>query len=269
MHNAAGFDNFILLEHFSNVGIITKITMTGCRLIYMYDECFKRRYIDSYSFTPMHLANMSAALNLSTVEKGHFPHAFNKQENNSYRGPYPEKHYYGYDNMSNTSLSLSDMSYNEVAEGVFDFQKEFYKYGRNYVVLLREACLKYRAESIECTGLDPFSYTTLAFYCMAVYKTCFLPKDTLALTHNKAYVNQHKAYKNISIEWLEFDKETRNVDIHHALTQGEMMVGKYHLDGYYEKDGERIALKFNGCMRTMVTRVVMTLTTHTRCQRYH
>ena len=29
-----------------------------------------------------------AALNLSTVEKGHFPHTYNKQENSSYRGPY-------------------------------------------------------------------------------------------------------------------------------------------------------------------------------------
>ena len=90
-HNAAGFDNFILLEHFSKVGITPKITMTGCRLIYMYDKCFKR-YIDSYSFILVRLANMSTALNLSTMEKGHFPHAFNKQENSSYRGPYPKKH---------------------------------------------------------------------------------------------------------------------------------------------------------------------------------
>ena len=79
-HNAAGFDNFILLEHFSKVAITLKITMTGCRLIHMYDECFKQRYIDSYSFIPMRLANTSATLNLNTVEKGHFPHAFNKQK---------------------------------------------------------------------------------------------------------------------------------------------------------------------------------------------
>ena len=118
----------------------------------MYNECFKQRYIDSYSFIPMHLANTSAALNLSTVEKGHFPHAFKKQENNSCRGPYPKKH----DNMSDKDKAMFDTWYNEVAEGVFDFQKELYKYGRNYVVLLREACLKYRAEFIECTGLDPY-----------------------------------------------------------------------------------------------------------------
>ena len=34
---------------------------------------------------------------------------------------------------------MFDTWYNKAAEGVFDFQKELYKYGRNYVVLLREA----------------------------------------------------------------------------------------------------------------------------------
>ena len=37
------------------------------------------------------------------------------------------------------------------------------------------------------------------------------------------------------------------MDIHHALTHGEIMVGKYYVDGYYEKDGEKTALEFNGC----------------------
>ena len=37
------------------------------------------------------------------------------------------------------------------------------------------------------------------------------------------------------------------MDIHHALTRREMIVGKTYVDGYYEKDGERIALEFNGC----------------------
>ena len=74
-HNTAGFDNFILLEHFSKVGITPKITMTGCRLIYMYDECFKQRCIDSYSFIPMRLANTTLIRNVerpSTVCPTHF-----------------------------------------------------------------------------------------------------------------------------------------------------------------------------------------------------
>ena len=58
----------------------------------------------------MCLAKMSAALNLSTVGKDNFPHRFNKQENNNYCGSYPDKHYYGYETMSDltsgTMMSL-------------------------------------------------------------------------------------------------------------------------------------------------------------------
>ena len=77
---------------------------------------------------------------------------------------------------------------------------------------------------------------------MAVYKTHFLPRDTLALTHNNAYINQHKAFSNVSIEWLEFVKSHRGVQVSHALSEGEVMFGKYHLDGYYEEGGVRFAL---------------------------
>ncbi|KAI4891048.1 hypothetical protein NFI96_008140 [Prochilodus magdalenae] len=214
----------------------------------MYDEAYKQRYIDSYSFILMRLAKTASALNLTCSEKGHFPHKFNLKQNENYVGPYPAKSFYGYDTMNDKDRKQFDEWYNTVSGGVFDFKKELYVYGRNDVVLLREACIKYRDEFIQCTKLDPFNYTTLASCCMAVYKTHFLPKDTLALTHNNAYVNQHKTFSNVSIEWLEFVKSTRDVDIHHALTYGEMKFGVYHVDGYYEKDGVRKALEFNGCM---------------------
>ncbi len=48
--------------------------MQGCKLIFMYDEAFAQRYIDSYSFIPMALSKTPAALNLTTTEKGYFPH---------------------------------------------------------------------------------------------------------------------------------------------------------------------------------------------------
>nr|DAC81393.1 TPA_asm: PolB-C [Pimephales minnow adintovirus] len=79
------------------------------------------------------------------------------------------------------------------------------------------------------------------------FKTHFLEKNTLALTHNKAYVRQSKCYSSASIEWLEYVKKTRNVDLHHALNHGEVSVGKFFLDGYYEQDGVRHGLEFNGC----------------------
>lgn len=160
--------------------------------------------------------------------------------------------------MSEKDREQFDLWYKTVECKVFDFKKELALYGKNDVVLLREACMKYRDEFIQCTALDPFRYTTLASCCMAVYKTHYLERDTLALTHNGAYLTKNKAYSNASIEWLEYVSHSRGVDVQHALNCGEMSFGSYHLDGYYINNGqnhsqnhnqnERCALEYLGCM---------------------
>ncbi len=129
-HNASGFDNFIILEYFTKMGIAPKITMQGCRLILMYDDKFKQRFIDSYSFIPMRLANTPAAFNLTNAEKGYFPHQFNRIENESYVGPYPAKDFYGYASMSNKDRTEFDEWYGTVSGKVFDFKKELAMYGK-------------------------------------------------------------------------------------------------------------------------------------------
>ncbi len=60
--------------------------MQGCKLIFMYDEAFAQRYIDSYSFITMARSKTPAALNLTTTEKGYFPHHFNRPQNANYTG---------------------------------------------------------------------------------------------------------------------------------------------------------------------------------------
>ncbi|KAL1252652.1 hypothetical protein QQF64_017345 [Cirrhinus molitorella] len=69
---ASRFDSFLILEYFCNAGLTIDIIMQGCKLIYMYDDAFAQRYIDSYSFIPMALSKMPSALNLTTTEKGYF-----------------------------------------------------------------------------------------------------------------------------------------------------------------------------------------------------
>ncbi|KAG1925821.1 extracellular sulfatase Sulf-2 [Pimephales promelas] len=228
-------------------GIAIEVIMQGCKLVYMYDPAFKQRYLDSYSFFPMGLAKMPAALDLKTTEKGYFPHLFNTRENINYFGPYPDKKFYNYDNMSDKDQQKFDSWYSTVQGKFFCFRRQLYEYGVNDVLLLREGCMKYRSSFIECTGVDPFSFTTIASCAMGIFKTHFLEKNTLALTHNKAYVRQSKCYSSASIEWLEYVKKTRNVDLHHALNHGEVSIGKFFLDGYYEQDGVRHGLEFNGC----------------------
>ncbi len=75
-HCASRFDSFLILEYFCKAGITLDIIMQGCKLIFMYDEAFAQRYIDSYSFIPMALSKTPAALNLTTTEKRLLPPSF-------------------------------------------------------------------------------------------------------------------------------------------------------------------------------------------------
>ncbi|XP_039511243.1 uncharacterized protein LOC120466725 [Pimephales promelas] len=247
-HNASGFDSYILLQYFSSEGITPKVIMQGCRILHMYDAAFRQRYVDSFQFLPFSLKKVPAALNLTVNDKGFFPHHFNRLENANYVGPYPAKELYGYETMSEIERVRFDSWYTCVLNDVFDFEKELAFYCRNDVVILREACIKYRKEFIECTNIDPFKSVTLAGTCMKVFKTNFLSRDTVALTHSHAYINQYKTYSNASIQWLEFIKSKDCVPVQHALNHGEQAFGPYHVDGYYESvDGVKTALEFLGC----------------------
>ena len=215
----------------------------------------------------MRLAKTPVAFNLTDAEKGYFPHHFNRVENDNYIGPYPDKKFYGYTTMSSQDREAFDNWYSTISDKTFNFKKELAIYGKNDVVLLRNVCMKYRDEFILCAGLDPFNYTTLAATCMATYKTHFIPKDTIALTRNNAYINQNKTYSNISIEWLEYIRTTRSIDVQHALNRGEVSFGKYHVDGFYgngtvKKGFEFLGCFFHGC------ELVITLMISIRYQKY-
>ncbi|XP_048015433.1 uncharacterized protein LOC125247925 [Megalobrama amblycephala] len=221
--------------------------MQGCKIISQSHSAFKQRYIDSFSFLPMGLAKTTSAFDLDIDEKGFFPHHFNRPENVNYVGPYPSKHFYGYNTMSNSDRERFDEWYNSVQNKIFDFRNELGIYCRNDVIILRQACMKFRDEFMNCAQIDPFKCLTLAGTCMKVFKTNYLCRDTLALTHNNAYINQFKTYSNASIQWLEYIKESRNVDVRHALNYGEVQFGPFHLDGYYENNNHKVVLEYLGC----------------------
>jgi hypothetical protein len=58
------------------------------------------RVIESLNFLPMKLAALPKAFGLTELRKGYFPHFFNKMENQTYVGPYPDPKEYGVDYMS-------------------------------------------------------------------------------------------------------------------------------------------------------------------------
>lgn len=161
-HNASGFDAHILLEYFTSVGLTPKIMMQGCRIIFMYDSVFKQCYIDSFSFLPMSLSKTTSAFGIDNGEKGFFPHHFNRPENVNYVGPYPSKLFYGYNTMNNLDRERFNEWYDSVQNKIFDFRNKLRLYCRNDVIILRQACMKFRDEFMSCAQIDPFKCLTLA-----------------------------------------------------------------------------------------------------------
>ncbi|KAL0147866.1 hypothetical protein M9458_056825 [Cirrhinus mrigala] len=139
----------------------------------------------------MRLANTPAAFNLPNAEKGYFPHQFNR--------PYPAKDFYGYATMSNKDRAEFDEWYSGVSDKVFDFKKELAMYGKNDVVLLREVCMKYRDEFIQCTGLDPWTRAkqsdanVIAFMSTYKHPERLNPHDALFGGRTNAFKLYHKA----------------------------------------------------------------------------
>uniref|UniRef100_A0A7N9AXT7 Golgi transport 1A n=1 Tax=Mastacembelus armatus TaxID=205130 RepID=A0A7N9AXT7_9TELE len=77
----------------------------------------------------------------------------------------------------------------------------FFFLGGVSLVLCRWPIIGMLAESyVEFVWL----HTTLASICMGLFKTLFLPRDTLAITYSGAYIEQNKVCSDVSVQCLEY-----------------------------------------------------------------
>ena len=121
----------------------------------------------------MPLRDFPKTFGLKEIAKGYFPHKFNTDENQDYTGPYPEKSYYGYDEMKKDEREKFDNWY-EITKGkTFKFKQEMFKYCQSDVDILGRSCMKLRELFIEIADIDPFQYITIASVCPAIYRSQF------------------------------------------------------------------------------------------------
>ena len=92
--------------------------------------------------------------------------------------------------------------------------------------------MKLRELFIQIADIDPFQYITIASVCHAIYRSRFLPVNTIGIA-NEAQVD---AYSVKSIKWLGYIAQKENIRIRHACNEGEQCIianGKtYKVDGY-------------------------------------
>jgi hypothetical protein len=98
----------------------------------------------------------------------------------------------------------------------------------------------------ECdAGIDLFQQCiTIASACNLVFRTKFLDQDTIGIIPPHGYRPEEKQ----SIKALQWIKHVGHVEgrrIQHARNGGEVTIGPYKVDGYYETDaGEKVVMEF-------------------------
>jgi len=81
-------------------------------------------FIDSLNFLPMKLSKIPETFGLKELEKGHFPHLFNRKEHQSYVGPYPSPEFYGHDYMSSKERTKFLEWHESKRDETFDFRRD-------------------------------------------------------------------------------------------------------------------------------------------------
>ena len=259
-HNFQGYDSYPIIKFLSENAIGKNVIYNGAKCVTLTTGPeqkppfeIKIKFIDSLNFIPMALAKFPKTFAQPELCKGYFPHFFNKDENQDYVGPIPCQDDYGVNFMKPEAREAFMTWHQEQVENnyVFDFRHEILKYCRSDVDILAKCCLLYRemlkevtAMGDDETGIDPFDKAmTIAGYCMQVYRTKFLEKDTIALLPQHQELKRKQSHE--ALQWLSYTAEKEEIRIQHARNGGEKRVGNYYLDGYCEET--HTAYEYQGC----------------------
>jgi G:T-mismatch repair DNA endonuclease (very short patch repair protein) len=116
--------------------------------------------------------------------------------------------------------------------------KELYEYCNSDVNILRRGCRELRKQFLEIANIDPIRYITIAAVCMAIYRSKYIKKDTIAVVDNL----KKDQYSQQSISWL---NSFHNPNIKHALNDGEVRICGSKVDGFDEKTNT--VYQYHGC----------------------
>ena len=235
-HNFQGYDSYPILKFLNENAIACNAIYNGTKCMMLETKTEKShqfgiriKFIDSLNFIPMALAKFPKTFAQPELCKGYFPHFFNKDENQEYVGPIPCQNDYGVNFMKPEAREKFMTWHQEQAENnyVFDFRHEILKYCRSDVDILAVCCKLYRGMLMEATdtgndetGIDPFdTATTIPGYCMQVYRTKFLQKDTIALLPQHQELKGKQSHE--ALQWLSYTAEKEGIRMQHARNGGE------------------------------------------------
>ena len=256
-HNGGRFDLMYILRYFiEGLGEMPNILWDGKRLLKA--KFGNVVFFDSLNYLPMKLRDFSSAFRLETV-KGDFPHKFNRQENEDYRGQIPDIDFYSPQFMTEKTYDEFLTWWMDVAQKQLDgelgewvFKDELIKYCEADVDLLYEGWMKFVQVSFETTGIWPtVENCTLASFCNMVWRSS-LDKNSpeIGLIPKGGYAKDN-SHSKISLMWLKYlDAFYYGGQMHYAgKNAGEKLItvnkGQVAVDGYCEEG--KVIFEFFGC----------------------
>ena len=206
---------------------------------------FNIRFIDSINFVNGALETFPKTFGLQELKKGYFPHLSNTPANQDYVGPIPAKYYYDPDHMNPGKRTKFLKWYDDrVSENyVFNFKNELVAYCRSDVDILRRSMIAFRDNFLKIGNIDPLQYITIASVCMAIYRSKYMPENTIGVIKDSV---KNETFSKISMQWLHWRSNVDNVYIQHAMNGGEHFipsVGK--VDGFCKTTNT--VYEFQGC----------------------
>jgi len=196
-HNLSNFDGIFLLKHLIKFGEVEPLYFHG-RLITVKVKLnikgFKGKVIifkDSYLLLPVKLRILCEVFKVAST-KGYFPYGLNDI---FYSGVFPKLEYW---------TGMSPAQYNilklEFKNKLWNFQLEAIKYCKLDCKALHQVLMFYNKEFFNKFNINIFSALTAPSLAMRLFKTLFMPKDTIYQLHGNVEKAIRESYSGGAVD---------------------------------------------------------------------
>lgn len=184
-HNLKGYDGRLMFEYLFDKHVPPQeCVWNGAKLMQM--TYGRITFQDTLLHFPNTLEQLPKVFGLDPArfKKGFFPYKFNVAENQDYVGPIPDADYFDPGNMARQKRAEFERWYVEQAGVVYDFHQELVDYCISDTDLLCKAIEAYMIQQMATSDLNPWESMTIASYAMTMYRTYYMPENTIAVLTN-------------------------------------------------------------------------------------
>jgi len=196
-HNLSRFDGVFIMKYLMSFGKVKPLMHNGKLISITLKVNIKGHknktiiFKDSFLMLPLSLRDLCNSFKIE-APKGHFPYLLNDLK---YKGQFPDFKYF-------TSLSTNEYLNlkNQYHNKIWSFKDEAIKYCILDCKSLHEIISKYSVLIYNNFKVDPIKVLTLPALSMRIWKTFYMPKNTVYQIHDLPEYNIRQSYTGGSVD---------------------------------------------------------------------